>query len=193
MKRAILVSGKAPLNLELKAMLPLVSYQLLATTDNGMEALRFAHRFEPDLIIMGWNLRGLNSSDVLQSLIGQHLCPIIVVLAQEEQHVLNEVIDADAHNVIFYPWRALEMAAAIQLAEHRFTRESETSQQIQHLEEELKSRKIIFQAMLSLIQLRRYTEKDAYTALRNQAMSTRKSMRAVAQDVLKGLWLPDQD
>ncbi len=193
MKRAILVSGKAPLNLEIKAMLPLVSYQLLATTDNGMEALRFAHRFEPDLIIMGWNLRGLNSSEVLQNLVGQHLCPTIVVLAQEEQHVLNEVIMADAHNVIFYPWRALEMAAAIQLAEHRFTRESESLQKIQHLEEDLKTRKIIFQAMLSLIQLGRYSEQAAYTALRTQAMTTRKSMRAVAQDVIKGFWIPEPD
>lgn len=193
MKRAILVSGKVSLNQEIKAMLPLVDYQILATTDNGMEALRFAHRFEPDLIIMGWNLRGLNSSEVLQNLIIQHLCPIIVVLAQEEQHVLSEVIDADAHQVILYPWRALEMAAAIQLAEHRFTRETESSQQIQRLEEELKTRKIIFQAMLSLIQLRGYAEQAAYTALRNQAMSTRKSMRAVAQDVLKGLWLPELD
>ena len=193
MKRAILVSGKASLNQEIKAMLPLVSYQILATTDNGMEALRFAHRFEPDLIIMGWNLRGLNSAEVLQNLIVQHLCPIIVVLTQEEQHVLSEVIEADAHHVILYPWRALEMAAAIQLAEHRFTRESENSQQIQRLEEELKTRKVIFQAMLSLIQLRGYTEQAAYTALRSQAMSTRKSMRAVAQDVLKGLWSPEPD
>lgn len=191
MKRAILVSGKTSLNQEIKAMLPLVSYQILATTDNGMEALRFAHRFEPDLIIMGWNLRGLNSSEVLQNLIVQHLCPVIVVLTQEEQHVLSEVIDADAHHVIIHPWRALEMAAAIQLAEHRFTRESENSQQIQRLEEELKTRKTIFQAMLFLIQQRGYAEQVAYTALRNQAMSTRKSMRAVSQDVLKGLWLPE--
>ena len=193
MKRAILVSEKAALNQEIKMMLPLVSYQILATTDNGMEALRFAHRFEPDLIIMGWNLRGLNSSEVLQNLIQQHLCPIIVVLTQEEQHVLSEVIDADAHHVILYPWRALEMATAIQLAEHRFTRESENLQQIQRLEEELKTRKVIFQAMLSLIQLRGYTEQIAYTALRSQAMTTRKSMRAVAQDVLKGSWLPELD
>jgi response regulator NasT len=193
MKRAIIVSGKASLNQEIKAVLPLVSYQVLATTDNGMEALRFAHRFEPDLIIMGWDLRGLNSSEVLQNLIVQHLCPIIVVLTQEEQHVISEVIEADAHHVVLYPWRALEMAVAVQLAEHRFIRESENSQQIQRLEEELKTRKIIFQAMLSLIQLRGYAEQAAYAALRNQAMTTRKSMRAVAQDVLKGLWLPEQD
>ncbi|OLN33581.1 ANTAR domain-containing response regulator [Desulfosporosinus metallidurans] len=191
MKRAILVSENPTLNLEIKVVLPLVSYQIIATTDNGMEALRFAHRFEPDLIIMGWNLRGLNSSEVLQNLVEQHLCPIIVVLTQEEHHVLSEVIEADAHHVIQYPWRALEMAAAIQLAEHRFVRETEHSQQIQRLEEELKTRKIIFQAMLSLIQQRGFSEQAAYTALRTQAMVTRKSMRAVARDVLKGVWLPE--
>lgn len=191
MKRAILVSGKAQLNNEIKSILPLADYQILATTDNGMEALRLTHRFEPDLIIMGWNLRGLSSSEVLQNLIVQHLCPIIVILTQEEHHVLSEVIDADAHHVILYPWRAFEIAAAIQLAEHRFSRESEHAQQIQRLEEELKTRKIIFQAMLSLIQQKGYSEQVAYTALRNQAMSTRKSLRAVAQDVLKGSWLPE--
>ncbi|GEM_PF-778685 len=191
MKRAILVSGKASLNQEIKSMLPLADYQLLSTTDNGMEALRLTHRFEPDLIIMGWNLRGLSSSEVLQNMIVQHLCPIIVVLTQEEHHVLSEVINEDAHNVLLYPWRVHELVAAIMLAEHRYTRETENSQQIQKLEEELKTRKFIFQAMLSLIQQQGFTEQSAYAALRKQAMSTRKSLRGVAQDVLKGLWVPE--
>jgi len=192
MKRAILVSEKALLNQEIKSMLPLVNYQVLATTDNGMEALRLTHRFEPDLIIMGWNLRGLSSSEVLQNLIVQHLCPIIVVLTQEEHHVLSEVIHEDAHHVILYPFRVHEMVAAIQMAEHRYTRESENAQQILKLEEELKTRKIIFQAMLQLIQQQRcLSEQSAYAALRKQAMTTRKSLRVIAQDVLKGTWLPE--
>jgi len=172
-------------------MLPLADYQVLAATDNGMEALRLIHRFEPDLIIMGWDLRGLSSSEVLQNLIVQHLCPIIVVLTQEEQHVLSEVINEDAHHVILYPWRLPEMVVAIQLAEHRYTRESENIEQIHRLEEELKTRKVIFQAMLLLIQQLGFTEQAAYGALRKQAMTTRKSIRGVAQDVLKGSWVPD--
>lgn len=193
MKRAILASSNAQVILDVKAMMPLVSYKLMATTDNGMEALRFAHRFEPDLIIMGWDLRGLNSSEVLQNLIGQHLCPIIVILVQEEQHVLAEVIEAGAHQIILYPLRALDMAAAIQIAEHRFKSETENHRKIQRLEEDIKTRKLIFQAMLSLIHLRSFSEEAAYAALRNHAMSTRRSMRAVAQDVIKGSWMPEPD
>lgn len=193
MKRAILVSAKDTLTKEFKSMLPLANYQVLSTTDNGMEALRLAHRFEPDLIVMGWNLRGLSSSEVLQNLISQHLCPIIVVLTQEEHPNMLEAIDADVHQVILYPCNMLELAAAIQLAEHRYTRETECTQQIQRLEEELKTRKTIFQAMLLIIQKRGYSEQVAYTALRSKAMSSRKSIRAVAQDVLKGFWFPDPD
>ena len=173
-------------------MLPLANYQVLATTDNGMEALRLIHRFEPDLIIMGWNLRGLSSSEVLQNLTDQHLCPIIVVLTQEEHHVLSQVINEDAHHVLLYPWRVHEMVAGIQMAEHRYVRESENIQQIQKLEEELKTRKLVFQAMLSLIQQLGYTEQSAYAALRKQAMTTRKSIRGIAQDILKGVWLPER-
>jgi len=77
------------------------------------------------------------------------------------------------------------------LAEHRYIRESEHSQQVQRLEEELKTRKFIFQAMLSLIQQRGYTEQSAYAVLRKQAMTTRKSLRRVAQEVIKGTWVPE--
>ncbi|MDQ7094915.1 ANTAR domain-containing protein [Desulfosporosinus sp. PR] len=178
---------------EVKSMLPLADYQLLATTDNGMEALRFIHRFEPDLMIMGWNLRGLSSSEVLQNLVLQHLCPIIVMLTQEEHYVLPEVVEADAHHVIVYPWRVLEMVAGIQMAEHRFQRETEHFQQVQRLEEELKTRKLIFQAMLFIIQEQGITEQAAYKALRNQAMATRKSLRTIAQSVIKGIWLPSSN
>ncbi len=190
MKRAILVSGKSALNQEIKSMLPLANYQLLATTDNGMEALRFIHRFEPDLVIMGWNLRGLSSSEVLQNLVLQHLCPIVVVLTQEEHYVLPEVIEADAHHVAVYPWRVLDIVAGIQMAEHRYQRESEHYQQLQRLEEDLKTRKLLFQAMLSIIQQHGISEQDAYKALRDHAMTTRKSLRKVAQEVIKGVWSP---
>lgn len=191
MKRAILVSGKAPLNQEIKTLLTLANYQVLSTTDNGMEALRLAHRLEPDLIIMGWNLRGLASSELLQDLILQHLCPIIVALSQEEQLSATEAIEADAHYVIIDPFSAADIGVAISSAEHRYATESKYFQKIQHLEEELKTKKILYQAMLTIIQQRGLLESAAYSAIRSQAMATRKSLRSVAQDIIKGFWMPD--
>lgn len=191
MKRAILALAKPNVQQETRAMLGLMNYQALAVTDNGMEALRLLHRYEPDLMIIGWHLRGLNSSELLQTLIEQHLCPTLVILDADESSLLQEVVREDAQQVVFYPMRALDLGAAILQAEHRFKRERETADQIRRLEEEIKTRKLVYQAVLRLIELRGWDEEKAYSTLRSNAMAQRKSLRALAQDVIKGFWLPD--
>lgn len=191
MKRAILALTKPNMQQEVRAMLGLMDYQALATTDNGMEALKLLHRYEPDIMIMGWQLSGLSPSELLQTLLTQHLCPILVVLDADESAFLQEVVRADAHQVVFYPLRALDLGAAILLAEQRFKRERENVDQIRRLDEEIKTRKLIYQALLRLIELRGWNEETAYSTLRSEAMAQRKSLRSLAQDVIKGLWLPD--
>ncbi|MHB8124877.1 MAG: ANTAR domain-containing response regulator [Desulfitobacteriaceae bacterium] len=190
MKRAILVLSKSQIQQEIKSILALANYQVLAAIDNGMEALRLVHRLEPDLIIMSWSLQELGAQDFLQSIVDLHLCPVIVLLTTDEQHQLSIAIQSDAHQVVLYPLRAMDMLAAILSAEHRFRRESEQTAQYRRLEEELKTRKLIYQAVLYLIQQHGFDEKAAYASMRQQAMTTRKSMRLIAQSVIKGVWLP---
>jgi response regulator NasT len=191
MKRAILVLNKEQIKQEIKSILALADYQVLATVSNGMEALRLVHRLEPDLIIMNWNLQELGAQDFLQSLIDSRICPVIVILTVNEQHQLDTVIKSDAHQVVLYPLRAMDMLAAILTAEHRFRRENEQNARYHRLEEELKTRKLIYQAVLYLIQQHGFDEQTAYTSMRQQAMTTRKSMRAIAQAVITGEWQPE--
>ena len=191
MKRVILVLNKEQIKQEIKSILALADYQVLATVSNGMEALRLVHRLEPDLIIMNWNLRELGAQDFLQSLIDSRICPVIVILTVNEQHQLDTVIKSDAHQVVLYPLRAMDMLAAILTAEHRFRRDNEQIARYHRLEEELKTRKLIYQAVLYLIQHHAFDEQTAYTSMRQQAMTTRKSMRAIAQAVITGQWQPE--
>jgi response regulator NasT len=190
MKRAILVLNKAPIKQEIKTILALADYQVLAAASNGMEALRLAHRLEPDLLITGWDLQGLSAQDFLQSLLDSRICPIIVILFADEQHYLTAAVESDAHQVVFYPLGALDMLAAILSAEQRFARENEQNALYRRLEEELKTRKLIYQAVLFLIQHHGFDEEKAYASIRQQAMRTRKSIRAIAQAVISGNWLP---
>jgi len=191
MKRVILVLNNEQIKQEIKSILALADYQVLATVSNGMEALRLVHRLEPDLIIMNWSLRELGAQDFLQSLIDSRICPVIVILTVNEQHQLDTVIKSDAHQVVLYPLRAMDMLAAILTAEHRFRRDNEQIARYHRLEEELKTRKLIYQAVLYLIQHHAFDEQTAYTSMRQQAMTTRKSMRAIAQAVITGQWQPE--
>lgn len=190
MKRALLIGDPRQIS-ELKAIIPLANYQAIAATANGIEALRLLHRFEPELVIMSWNVLGLSAFDLLQTILAQQLCPVIVTLSQADTHALPEIIKSNAHYVLIQPLRAFELIVAVLCTEHRFLQEQETHQAIKRLEDELKSRKILYQALLTVIQKTGYDEKTAYRKIQQYAMTERNTLSYVAMKILKGNWLPD--
>ncbi|WP_206810891.1 ANTAR domain-containing response regulator [Paradesulfitobacterium ferrireducens] len=192
MRRAILVIEKSSIFQEIRPILPLAGYEAVACMKNGMEALRLLHRYEPDLIIADWSIHGLKTQEFLETVLIQNLCPIILILTAEEYQSLTPARQIEAHQILLYPLRALDLLAGVQTVEQRFKREKELNERIRRLEQELSTRKLIFQAQLKLIHEFGHSEETAYTVIRNQAMATRKNIAATARDIIKGVWMPER-
>lgn len=190
MKRALLI-GKPREIAELKNIIPLADYQAIGTSTHGIEALRLLHRLEPEMVIMSWNISGLSAFDLLQNILSQRLCPVIVVISQEHTSVLSSIIQLNAHYVLVQPLRAFDLITAILYAEHRFSEEQATAHSLSRLESELKTRKIQYQALLTVILKTGLDEKTAYRKIQQYAMSKRKTLYSVSVEILKGNWLPD--
>ncbi|WP_434512441.1 ANTAR domain-containing response regulator [Desulfitobacterium sp. AusDCA] len=190
MKRALLIGNPRQIS-ELKAIMPLANYQAIGTTSNGIEALRLLHRLEPELVIMTWDVLGLSAFDLLQNITDQRLCPVIVTVSQEDTDALPDIIKADPHYVLIQPLRAFELVTAVFYSENRFLKEREILKKISRLEDDLKARKLYYQALLTVIQKTGYEEKVAYRKIQQYAMSQRKSLSSVAMEIIKGHWLPE--
>jgi len=93
------------------------------------------------------------------------------------------------HQIVAAPLRAADVVTAIVQAEHKFEIERKNMDEIRRLNDEIKTRKIIFQAVLILV-ADGLDEETAYNSLRSQAMTSRKTIKAVATEVIKGLWKP---
>lgn len=188
MKRAILINNDKHVN-ELNAVLPLANYQAIAKTNNGIEALRMAQRVEPDLIICGWEITGLSPLDLVQNLIHSHICPVILIIDEKEYMNLGLAVKTNVHHILTAPVRATDVVSAIIQAEYRFSKELQNLDEIRKLNEELKTRKLLYQAILLLIPTG-LDEETAYAAIRTEAMASRKTIKAIATEVVKGTWRP---
>jgi two-component system, response regulator PdtaR len=185
MKRGLLIVNDRQFFLDLKSTLPLAGYQPVARTENGLEALRLVQRFEPDIIFMSWDIKALTAADLLQNLISQNLCPVIVGIHQEDINTLPEITQYNPDNILVYPFRAIDLVTTILCTEQRFAQFHDQKTKIEKLQNELKIRKTIYQALLILIQKLGYDEETAYSKLRQQAMTRRKSLPAIALDVIR--------
>jgi response regulator NasT len=188
MKRALVV-GKEKLINEVNAILPLANYQLAAKNENGIEALRMVQRVEPHLALCGWDISGLSALDLVQNLVHSRICPVILILDEKDYMHIDFALKTNLHHILMAPLRAADVVSGIIQAEYRYQKETEAAKENSKLKEELKMRKIVYQAVLQLI-AEGLSEEAAYTAIRSEAMASRKTIRTVAEDVVKGKWRP---
>jgi two-component system, response regulator PdtaR len=186
MKRALLIVNHRQVFTDLKSILPLAGYQAIASTENGLDALRLIHRFEPDLLVMAWDIKGLAAPDLLQTLQNQNLCPVFVIINQEDMNILPDIIKAKPDDVLVHPFRAIDLVTRIFCIEQRFTEKQDQKKKFEQLEHEFKVRKIIHKALLLLIQKNGFDEETAYKTLRQHAMSRRKSVQTMALEIIRG-------
>lgn len=191
MNRTLVVINNHLLLRDIKSLLPVGEYRIIANTDNGMEALLLYHRLQPDLLIMGWQMKGVDASNLLENLLLQHICPVLVVLTQEEHKMIRTIVKYGAHHLLLHPFSAIEIDTAIILAQRTFLTQRRHMEDMRKIEEELKTRKMVYQAILRIIYAKNIDEPQAYRQVRLQAMKTRKTLRATAESILKGEWMPE--
>ena len=84
------------------------------------------------------------------------------------------------------PYQRSDLVAAIETALARFREHALLEDQVSDLAERLEVRKLIDRAKGRLIDEHKMSENDAFRFLQKQAMSTRRSMAEIANDVLAG-------
>lgn len=191
MKRALLIGNHRQFLLDLKSALPLAGYQSIVSTENGLDALRLVHRFEPDLVLMSWDIQGMMACDLLQTLVSQNLLPVIVGINQEDMSLLPDIIQYTPDDILVHPFRAFDLITAIFCTERRFAIQQEQKKKLEQLRHDLKVRKTIYKALLILIQKYGWDEETAYLKIRQQAMARRKSLQAIALDIINENEFPE--
>lgn len=188
MNRAILILKEKTYS-EILPILPLVNYQAIGKTENAVDGLRMAQRVEPDLILCGWDIKGMAATDLIQNLILANICPLVLIIEEKEINNLQTVFNSGVHHVLISPLRAVEVVSGIMHAEYRYQHELQKQKELRKLNDELKTRKLIYQASLILI-AEGFNEETAYNAMRTEAMASRKTIRTLAKEVIRGTWRP---
>jgi len=188
MKRALII-GKDRLYNDINSILPLTGYQASAKNQNGIEALRIVQRLEPDLVICGSEIAGISALDLLENLVHSKICPIIFVLDERDYAHLDHAVKTEVHIILTAPLRAADVLAGIIQAEYRYNKEMQNIKALNKLNDELKTRKKVYQALLILV-AKGMDEEKAYSLIRSEAMESRKTIRAVAENIITGKWQP---
>jgi AmiR/NasT family two-component response regulator len=109
--------------------------------------------------------------------------PIIALLGTETPSRLKLVFELDPASFLVKPLRSAGIYAALVMAFERNERTNDLKQQVQKLEERLRSRRVVLSAVLQVMQSHAIGEPAAFALIRRAAMEQRKTIEQMSAEI----------
>ena len=184
--RVVIAEDEAIVRLDLKEILEEEGYEVVGETGRGDEVVALVRQVKPDLAILDVKMPGLDGISVARSLSEERLAAVLVLTAFSQRDLIEDAREAGALAYLVKPFQRSELGPAIEVALGRFNELRALEGELRDLEERLEARKVIDRAKGRLMDEHSMKENDAFSFIQKSAMTTRTTMREIAQQVIDG-------
>lgn len=182
-RRIVMACGDNTELHQLKQMLKRLGYRVIAEATSGMDALKAVRSTSPEVVLLDDYLPVLDGMQVAKIICEENLAPVVLLVSQGNKGLVERARDVSAA-FLMRPYLEDQVYAAIEAAVSSYQRFSQLQQQLNELQETLKTRKILEQAKGLLIKQKGFSEEQAYKAIQHTAMKKRTSIKSVAEAVI---------
>ena len=123
--KILIIEDEFILAAELADTLESEGYEVVATLDNGEEALDFAHSEDFDLLLCDIHIKGeMDGIETVDKLLKIKKVPVIYLTAFTDKDTLARAMDTYPAAYIPKPYQLAQLRVAIELALHNFVKEN---------------------------------------------------------------------
>jgi len=182
----LLAEDEALIRLDLKEMLEEEGFEVVGEAGDGQTAVDLASELRPDLVILDVKMPVLDGLSAAEQIVGARIAPVIILTAFSQRDLVERAREAGAMAYLVKPFQKKDLVPTIEMAVSRFQEIVALEGEVSDLTGRLEARKLIDRAKGVLQTDHGMTEPEAFRAVQRASMDQRRSMRAVAQDVLDG-------
>jgi len=184
--RLLIAEDEAIIRLDLKEMLEEEGYEVVGEAADGEAAVRLARENDPDLVIMDVKMPGMDGLSAAEKIVDEQLSAVLILTAFSQRDLVQRAAEAGAMGYLVKPFQKSDLMPAIDIALARHAQLSAVRKESGDLAEQLETRKAVDKAKGRLMDGQGMSEAEAFRFIQKRAMDERRSMRAVADQIIAG-------
>ena len=188
--RVVVAEDETIIRMDLRELLAEEGYEVVGEAGRGDRALELIQSEKPDVALLDIKLPGMDGISVARRVNAERLCAVVLVTAFSQRELIEEATDAGVHGYVVKPFERHDLVPAIEVGLARFAAEKLLAEQVANAEERLEVRKMVDRAKGRLMDVNGLSEQDAFGFIQRTAMTSRRQMRNVAEDILSGVLTP---
>jgi len=188
--RVLVAEDEALIRLDLVEMLREEGYDVCGEAGDGQAAVDLATELRPDLVFLDVKMPVLDGITAAERIVAARIAPVVVLTAFSQRDLVERAREAGATAYLVKPFQKKDLLPTVEMAVSRFTELLALEQEVADLHGRLEARKALERAKGVLQAEHGMSEPEAFRWMQRASMDGRRSMRAVAQDVLDGTAVP---
>lgn len=184
--RIVLAEDEAIIRLDLRETLQEEGYDVVGDVGRGDTAVDLVRELKPDVAIFDIKMPGMSGIDAAKIVSREKICPVVMLTAFSQREIIEQARDAGALAYLVKPFQKSDLVPAIELAIARFAEMRALTGEVEALGAQLEVRKLMDRAKGVLIDKHKMSEADAFVFIQRCAMSERKKMGDIAEQIIAG-------
>jgi response regulator NasT len=190
--RVVIAEDEALIRLDLKETLEEEGYEVVGETGRGDEAVDLVDSPRPDLAILDIKMPGKDGLEAAREIAGPRKAAVLILTAFSQRDLIEQARDAGALAYLVKPFQKSELLPAVEVALGRFREMQALDSEVQGLQDQLEARRAVDRAKGILMDKFGMSESDSFSFIQKTAMNERRTMKAVADEVISGQLAPPQ-
>lgn len=182
--RVVIADDESVITMDLREMLTNLGYLVVGEAGDGRSAVNLARELRPDLVLMDIKMPDLDGIEAARILTEERIAPTVLLTAFSQRELVDRAKEAGVVGYLVKPIQEADLAPAIEVALSRFAEFRELEKEVDDLQDQLETRKLVDRAKGILMDTQGLSEADAFRRIQKMSMNTRKSMKEIAQAVI---------
>ncbi|GEM_PF-105310 len=164
-------------------------YKVIGIARNGLEAVEFANRFEPDLILMDIRMPKLDGIEAAKKINRDRKCviPVVLITAHSDRNDIKKTKNAGILGYLVKPVSIDDIIPAVETAYCTAQDFNSMKNHVLNLEEQLKERKIIERAKDILVKKKGIDGDEAMRIMQKASRRQHIKLKDLAKAIVSSI------
>ncbi|MDN5823642.1 MAG: ANTAR domain-containing response regulator [Arthrobacter sp.] len=183
-RRVVVAEDETLIRLDIVEILTGEGFEVVAEADNGEKAVDLVREHRPDLVLMDVKMPVMDGISAAEIIVKERIAPVVLLTAFSQKELVERAREAGAMAYVVKPFSPNDLIPAIEIALSRHEEVIALEREVDDLQEQFATRKLVERAKSVLTTKMGLTEPEAFRWIQKTSMDRRLSMREVAETII---------